>query len=510
MSLSLGSLFDGIGGFPLAAQRHGITPVWASEIEGAPVSITKKHFPDMLHLGNITEIKGAEIAPVDIITFGSPCQDLSVAGKREGLDGERSGLFMEAVRIIREMRGATNGAKPRWCVWENVPGSFSSNGGADFLTVIREIAETADKNIHVPRPPTADGVIVWEPAGAIVGDGGSLAWRVLDAQYWGVPQRRRRIFLVADFGGERAGEVLFKPESLRGDHAESGAAGEGTAADAAGGFEETDATVIPINTQVATRHNKLGERTGLGIGKEGDPRFTLQENHSHAVAVWPEVAGSLLARADGSPYVDRGQPFVCAGFSGGQGAKANGIGYGEELAPTLKGVASGTNQVPCIVLDARGNGCGEVAPTMTGDHNGHVSDYTALAIGYTPSSFAQYMEGVGTIKANGGDLGGGSETLVTAFAMQGFGDYKESESASALKSRDFKDATDLVGYGYAVRRLTPTECERLQGFPDGWTAYGHDGKPISDTQRYKALGNSVAIPCVDFIMGNIAKIMEAR
>jgi len=631
MSLTLGSLFDGIGGFPLAAQRHGITPAWASEIEAAPVSITRKHFPEMLHLGNITEISGAEIAPVDIITFGSPCQDLSVAGKRAGLDGERSGLFMEAVRIIREMREATNGAKPRWCVWENVHGAFSSSGGEDFLAVIREVAETADKDIHVSRPPTADGVTVWQPAGAVMGDGGSLAWRLMDAQYWGVPQRRRRIFLVADFGGGRAGEILFKPDRVPWDIAAGGKAREGAAADASGCFGETGVVV-------------LNDQGGASIGVEaGDVSPTLRA----------ETHGNL--------------PAVCAGFSGGQGAKASGSGYGDEMSPTLKGAASGSNQVPCVVFDARGNGNGKIAPTIVGDHQNRVTDYTALAVhqnqcgevrmgevantintngnasgrnaplvchciqgnmigrseksgadgigvtedvsyaltksdrhavaahenrapaatclpihdkatrhkgggdgrnddgasnglgigaegdpcptldtssrhavAYTPSSFAQYAEGVGTLKANGGDLGGGSETLVAigldgeqnaivekmgtirahssggnehcvgVFAMQGFGDYKESESALALKSRDFKDATDLVGYGCAVRRLIPTECERLQGFPDGWTAYGHDGKPISDTQRYKALGNSVAIPCVDFIMGNIAKIMEAR
>jgi len=210
--LTLGSLFDGIGGFPLAAVRNGITPLWASEIEPSAVSITKKHFPDMLHLGNIAEIDGAKIAPVDIITFGSPCQDLSVAGRHEGLDGERSGLFMEAVRIIKEMRNATNGRCPAFAVWENVPGAFSSNKGWDFWTVVKEIAKITDKDICIPKPPTTDGIIVWESAGAVLGNIGSLAWRIMDAQYWGVPQRRRRIFLVADFGGGRAGEVLFKPD----------------------------------------------------------------------------------------------------------------------------------------------------------------------------------------------------------------------------------------------------------------------------------------------------------
>ena len=230
--LTLGSLFDGIGGFPLAAVRSGMVPKWASEIEEIPVSITKKHFPEMLHLGDITKISGAEIDPVDVISFGSPCQDLSVAGKRAGIGGERSGLFMEAVRIIKEMRDATDGVRPRFCVWENVHGAFSSNKGRDFKTVIEEIAGIAEPGVSVPGSPDIRGNAVWRPAGAVVGDGWSLAWRTLDAQYWGVPQRRRRIFLVADFGGCRAGEILFKREGLPGDSGKGGQEGEGSPADA--------------------------------------------------------------------------------------------------------------------------------------------------------------------------------------------------------------------------------------------------------------------------------------
>jgi len=234
--MTLGSLFDGIGGFPLAAIGNGITPVWASEIESVPVSITKRHFPGMVHLGDITKIHGAAIAPVDIITFGSPCQDLSIAGKRAGLSGERSGLFMDAVKIIKEMRDATRGTSPRYCVWENVPGAFTSNGGKDFLSVLEEIAKIADKDISIPGCPSEYG---WAISGGIMGDGFSLAWRTLDAQYWGVPQRRRRIFLVADFGGQRAGEILFEREGLHGDIKEGSTEDEGAAADIAVGFGET-------------------------------------------------------------------------------------------------------------------------------------------------------------------------------------------------------------------------------------------------------------------------------
>lgn len=218
--MKLGSLFDGIGGFPLAAQRLGVEPVWASEIEKAPIAITTKQFPNMKHLGDICKINGAEIEPVDIISFGSPCQDLSVAGKRAGLDGERSGLFMEAVRIIREMRLKTNGEYPKAILWENVPGALSSNHGEDFRSVLEEITEA-----EIPMPNNGR----WADSGMFATDSCSLGWRILDAQFWGVPQRRRRIFLVAswvrtcsgktelpvgDIGVYCRPEILFEQEGL--------------------------------------------------------------------------------------------------------------------------------------------------------------------------------------------------------------------------------------------------------------------------------------------------------
>ena len=210
-------------GFPLAARMAGIAPVFASEIEAAPMLVSKRWFPEMASLGDVTKIDGARIAPVDIITFGSPCQDLSCAGRRAGLAGERSGLFMEATRIIKEMRDATNGVRPRFCVWENVPGAFSSNGGEDFRAVVEGIAGIARPGVSVPRSGR------WGSAGAVVGNGFSLAWRVLDAKYWGVPQRRRRIFLVADFAGRRACEILFDEGRLPWDPAQGGTEGEALA-----------------------------------------------------------------------------------------------------------------------------------------------------------------------------------------------------------------------------------------------------------------------------------------
>ena len=223
----MGSLFDGIGGFPLAAIRNGILPVWASEIEAFPIAVTRLRFPDMVHVGDITKLNGAVLPPVDIICGGSPCQDLSVAGARAGLAGSRSGLFMEQTRITKEMRDADERrgrtgihVRPRFLLWENVPGAFSSGTpkGEDFRIVLEEIVRIKAGGVSVPEPDTGR----WEPAGRIVlGADFSLAWRCLDAQYWGVPQRRKRIFLVADFAGRSAGQILFDQESLPGHPAQS-------------------------------------------------------------------------------------------------------------------------------------------------------------------------------------------------------------------------------------------------------------------------------------------------
>ncbi len=222
---TLGSLFDGIGGFPLAAIHNGIRPVWASEIEAFPISVTKKHFPSMLHVGDITKLNGALLPPVDIVTGGSPCQDLSIAGARAGLAGARSGLFMEQVRIVKEMRTAdarrcrtTEHIRPRYLCWENVLGVFSSGTpkGEDFRIVLEEIVRIKDSSHSVPRPDAGR----WESAGAIIlGNQFSLAWRCLDAQFWGVAQRRKRIFLVADFGGSSAPQILFEQDRLFGNSA---------------------------------------------------------------------------------------------------------------------------------------------------------------------------------------------------------------------------------------------------------------------------------------------------
>lgn len=280
--LMMGSLFDGIGGFPLAAVHNGITPVWASEIEPFPMEVTKIRFPDMVHVGDITKLDGAKLPPVHVICGGSPCQDLSVAGQRRGLAGERSGLFMEQIRIVKEMRKADERRgipahliRPRYLVWENVPGAFSSADGEDFRTVIEEIVRVKDSACHVPRPDTGR----WESAGAaILGDEFSLAWRVLDAQYWGVAQRRRRIFLVADFGGLTAPQILFKQDSLFGDTAPGRSAGKNTAAAVAGGADDTGgACLTPWDVQSHRIYEESGVWSALYGSEEGRHKYIQTE-----------------------------------------------------------------------------------------------------------------------------------------------------------------------------------------------------------------------------------------
>ena len=402
--MKLGSLFDGSGGFPLAGAMSGMTPVWASEIEPYPLRVTAARFPGMKQLGDVTKIDGASIDPVDVITFGSPCQDLSVAGKQTGIhDGKRSSLFFEAVRIIREMRGATNGKYPRFAVWENVPGAFSSNKGADFRAVLQALCEVGGEAVPVPEPPKGK----WAKAGCVVGDGYSLAWRVYDAQYWGVPQRRKRIYLVADFGSERAGEILFEREGVRGDSAQGGEAREGAADDAAGGAE--------------------------GIR----------------------------------------------------------------------------------VYDCRGKGDGRTVPNLTGDHERRVTDYTAICLqgngidradtagcngcgwrlgeAYTLNTIDRHAVCVGNGQMNRADVY--PDVTGALCANSHPGSYTGQDAFNDMLPVYQKDRR------YIVRRLTPLECCRLQGFPDWW----EDSANGSDSARYKMWGNGIALPCAADVMRRIAK-----
>lgn len=274
----MGSLFDGIGGWQLAAINAGVKPLWSSEIEKFPVAVTRKHYPGTLQLGDIRRIDGAKIPPVDIICAGSPCQDLSIAGKQEGLKGARSGLFRRAVDVVRQMRQASGGEYPRFFVWENVPGAFSSNRGADFRAVLAEIGQT-----EIPVP--ANGK--WANAGMAELPDCQIAWRVLDAQYWGVPQRRKRIFLVADFGGRRAAEILFERESLSRDFDTGRKTRQGTAAGTGKGTREASARNITcydmthadevLRPVTGDKSNTLNARMGTG-GNQVPVIFSLEGN----------------------------------------------------------------------------------------------------------------------------------------------------------------------------------------------------------------------------------------
>ena len=435
------------------ASWYGITAAWASEIESAPVSITKGHFPNMKHLGDITKINGAVIDPVDIITFGSPCQDLSVAGKRAGLAGARSGLFGEAIRIIEEMRESTNGLYPTWAIWENVPGALSSNNGLDFRAVLQSFADT-----EIPMPTSGR----WGDAGMVRGGKCDFGWRILDAQFWGVPQRRKRVFVIADFRGKRAAEVLFKSEGVRGHFTPSRTEGEGVAADAESG------TVYPIITPT---------------------------------------------------------PGTC------------------------------TDKSKQFVYDCRGNGDGVTVNTLIGDHQNRVTDYTAICVepiiyneeavtsktnGSNPkqgdachtlgasgagrallinTAFCIAANTIDRQPQNGGNGLGCQEELsytltsmdryAVAFGFKSFGEYEQTEIGKSLLANDDITTGDLIAdfrKGKTVRRLTPKECERLQGYPDEWTRYGHDGKEISDSARYKACGNSLALPCVEYFISGILEL----
>lgn len=419
----------------------------------------------MIHLGDITAISGYTVPPVDAVIGGSPCQDLSVAGKRAGLAGERSSLFMEQIRIIKEMREADvrrghtgKFIRPRFMVWENVPGAFSSNKGEDFRAVLEETIRVAEPDApDVPLPPKGK----WPLADCWFGDGWSVAYRVLDAQFWGVPQRRRRIALVADFGGHAAPEILFVRQGVCGDTAEIGTAGEETAG----------------------RIGSSPEKTSL---------YCLAAQQGGAELRSDDKAPTLTAAAGMS---GNNQPVICAGFQHKAGSKAHGIGYEEEKAPTLTSeqqcavnifgkqviqtlVSSafkgpGNTQGGFCVYDARGNGDGKTVCMLTGDHQDRVTDYTAIVMGVDCRNGTESPDVVATLQAH--NSGG--------FSL---------------------NSTHPVRIGGQVRRLTPLECERLQGYPDGWTDIGpwekidKKGKirtvPCADSLRYKALGNSIALP----------------
>ena len=591
--LTLGSLFDGSGGFPLGGLLSGITPVWASEIEPFPIRVTTKRLPFMKHYGDVSRMDGRKIEPVDIITFGSPCQNMSIAGRREGLDGSRSSLFYEAVRIVKEMRCATDGRYPRYIVWENVPGAFSSNKGADFQSVLEEICSVKGYEIDPARPER------WANAGEIVADDFSLAWRVFDAQYWGVPQRRKRIYLVADFAGGSAGKILFESEGVSGYTPQGFRPWQGVA----GAFAE-------------------------GAGASGC--VCLNDQGGSRIDVTEDVAATLRAENHGHPPCVMG----AAGFCTEHSAQARGIGYGEETSPTLR---AGT--VPAAVYenhsqDTRYIGPLETAPTVNatygmggnnqpfvvetpktlkirsgcegGGKGALIQDNKSATLGcnndqtlFVPKVYGICSKDSNAMKSENPksgfyeaetsrclDANGGNPTCnqggMAVVALQGSmigradkngpqgsgvnedvsftldvvdrhavaycmttGTYTQTleEQSPTLMARDYKDppVVNETEPEYIVRRLTPTECARLQGFPDWWcvglgtdeptedeiefwtevfeihrSVMGTSSKPKSrnqivkwlknphsDSAEYKMWGNGVALPNVYFVLSGI-------
>lgn len=575
----------------------------------------------MVHLGDITKMSGYTIPPVDVITFGSPCQDLSIAGKRAGMAGERSGLFSEAVRIIREMRYATFGAYPKYAVWENVPGAFSSNKGEDFHAVLQSLCRVIDPDAVIPRPTNARGGIKWPRAGAILADHYSLAWRTMDAQHWGVPQRRLRISLVLDLTGGRAGEILFEPESLRGHFAPGitpGQATAGTAENGAGtadraftlkirsGCEgggkgalvqtEKSATLSTLQDQTlfvaeppkaysfdslasnsmksSNPHSGCREveiaktldtsppdpaknQGGIAIldvlpfdttqitspqngsnPRFGDPCHPLAATAHPPAAVCETVFAESIVEPT---FCIQGNTIDRADTAGANGTSVKedvcytlntidrpavafaldcrNMTANEELSATLQAKDNGGQSLNYInpvaeplIYDARGNGDGITSPTMTGDHNSRVTDYTAITLqgdtvagallardykgpGRADSLGRVIAQPVGADLYNGTLTGDRAVTLTTATGQGG------ANTGPSVIEKIIR---------WIVRRLTPTECERLQGYPDGWTDLGSwiDSKgkthKDADTPRYKALGNSIALPQWYYVLGGIS------
>ena len=631
-NLTLGSLFDGSGGFPLGGLISGITPVWASEIEPFPIRVTTKRLPFMKHYGDISQMDGGKIEPVDIITFGSPCTDMSVAGRRAGLEGQQSVLFYQAIRIIKEMRCATNGKYPRYIVWENVPGAFSSNSGEDFKAVLEAVIGVAEPDTQVPMPEKNR----WPYADCYMGDGWSVAYRVLDAQFWGVPQRRKRIYLVADFVGGRAFDILFKSEGVSGYSPESFRSWQRIAGSAA-------------------------DRTGTAS-------LCLNDQGGQRMDVTDEVTATLRAEAHHPPCV-----LESAGFCTEHSAKSRSIGYEEETSPTLRAgvvpaavalenhptdsrvkiaedgkvqtltsrMGTGGGNVPLVMKIRSGCEGGGKGPLIQTDKSATLScnnDQTLFepkAYGIcskesnamkstNPHSGIYEADTSRTLDGNGGNPGcnQGGIAVVESYAIQGSmigridkngpqgdginedvsftlntvdrhavyamttGSFTQvaEDKAPTVLARDYKDPTAVcygigrdtfnqgknakfaptfeeelqptlvakgpgaIQSGYTVRRLTPTECARLQGFPDWWCddlgvaeptmediRYWYDvfethrrivgsstkpkslkqiakwlRDPHSDAAEYKMWGNGVALPCVVFVLSGIVYCTQSE
>ena len=649
--MTLGSLFDGSGGFPLGGLLAGITPVWASEIEPFPIRVTTKRLPFMKHYGNVSEMDGGKVEPVDIITFGSPCQDMSVAGRRDGLDGSRSSLFYEAIRIIKEMRYATNEKYPRYIVWENVPGAFSSNSGEDFKAVLEAVIGIAEPNTQVPMPEKNR----WPYADCYMGDGWSIAYRVLDAQFWGVPQRRKRIYLVADFAGGRAFDILFKSEGLSGYSAEGFRSWQrtaGSAADCTGtaslclngqGGQRMDVTYDVTATFHAEAHHPpcVLESAGFctehssksrSIGYEGEtsptfragvvPAAVALENHPTDSRVKIAEDGKVQTLTSRMETGGNNVPLVMKIRSGCEGGgkgpliqtdksatlscnndqtlfepKAYSICSKESNAMKSSNPHSGVYEADTSrTIDTSGgnpacNQGGMAVVAFAQNQRDEVRDLGTKAgcISAEPGMKQQtyVLQGnmIGRSEGNGSQGDGINEDVsftlntvgrhaVYAMTTGSFTQVAEDKAPTVL-ARDYKDPTAVcygigrdtfnqgknakfaptfeeelqptlvakgpgaIQSGYTVRRLTPTECARLQGFPDWWCDDLGTEKPSdeglnfwhkvfktysevtgckmksdkqiakwlrdphSDAAEYKMWGNGVALPCVWFVLCGI-------
>jgi len=622
LNIKLGSLFDGIGTFPLSGLKYGFIPIWASEIEPFPIRVTQHHFPDMKQLGDITKVNGSEIEPVDAITFGSPCTRLSVAGRHDGFDitfecqgtkevphkiynnkiratdkyqytykdscpicgkelieTNESALFFHAIRIISEMRDATNGTYPRFIVWENVPGAYSSNSGQDFRAVLEEITEA-----EIPMPGSGK----WATAGMVRTERVDVAWRTLDAQHWGVPQRRRRIFLVADFGGQCAGEILFVEQGLRGNFAESGEAREEVAGDVGDGIEEPNCLtpwdvqsrrifkedgkwptlyshqggggtrghvakgIIPFDTtQITSPQNGNNPKpddpchplcANAHVPNIAIPQaigFDNQTGQSEGIEVSPSVRseshGSLpcvASRINSSPEGIAGA--VSSKWAKGTGGPAGDECYNLVVEPDKQFLFENHSQ------DTRYVGPLEVAPTVSATFGMGGNNQPFIVKAFTQNQREELRDLNDKAGALAAEPGVKQQTYViqnatrgksqnglgisqddVSYTLDSLGNHAVCIQGSMIGRADKNgpqgnginedvsftlNTTDrhAVATRYAVRRLTPLECERLQGLPDNWTNI----EGASDTARYKAIGNGIAKPCSDFVLSGIARVLK--
>ena len=667
-TLTLGSLFSGSGGFELGGILAGIKPVFNSEIEPFPIRVTEKRLPEVKHYGDVNKLNGADLPPVDIITFGSPCQDMSIAGKRTGLDGSRSGLFYQAIRIIKEMRCKSNGKYPRYAVWENVCGAFSSNKGEDFQAVLESFCSVKGCKIDAARPAK------WYNAGEILGDDFSIAWRVFDSQYWGIPQRRKRIYLVADFNDRCAGKILFESEGLSGYSAESFRSWQAAARSITQGSGASGIGIDGYNGAVSDKAATLGINCGMSTGRNG--AIVLNDQGGDRMDITEEKTCTLRAESHHPPVV-----MESAGFCTEHSAKSRSIGYEKEKSPTLR-----AGVVPAAVyenhsMDTRYRELGDVAPTVSAtygmggnnqpfvvektydvrftsegtknarqnvyetdtartvdtggippdanqggiavveaygicskdsnamksdnpksgfykaetsrtiDGNGgnpscnqggiavvaiegngtrpshHGNGYSEEGVGYTLNTTEQHGVAYGIDRATY-NMGQNAQYAISiqeeveptmvakgpgavahptyCTSKSSFHTKASEELADTLVASDYKDPPTINDTDdemeYIVRRLTPTECARLQGFPDWWCsdlasddptdeeiakwreifreydeAMGKKTKPKTDNQirkwlqnphsdsaEYKMWGNGVSLPVVFFVLAGIA------